>query len=346
MCEPRSNVTVDYAGALIHVRVDPSAAGPLSRVWSFFRPHVAVVPVAGPTPGAALTVEVLPYAAWTPRDEISADDTLIRKSPRRGNHVWGRSWVDDGSTTLHIAASETVLVLYDDAARVRIHLGEHSWYHVSDFLRDVLWELAAARGTFVHAAAVSGGHGVVAFVGDKGAGKTTTAVDFMRAGASFFTGDALYMPHGSRECYGFPDYPNVGWGTLRDTPDLYDAAVAAGREPGEDTDKVLLPYDIYETALGASFVPSPLPLVAVVLPQVSAPGAVRLVPSVPASTLEPGHRRTTDPDQGWEPFLRRLSGERRVAGAPVLDDVRWFARQGLGRPSAADIARVMGADGT
>ncbi len=340
---------IGYAGHRITADVAADAADVVDRVWRFVRPHFTVEPTE---PGATAPVHV----AFRSRDRWSApsaeaEPTLVRKARNPTKHVWGRCWRRAGAEVIEVPQSGTVFELSADGGSATVYVSDRSQYHASDFVRDLMWDLALATGRFIHASAVAWGGEAIAFAGEKGAGKTTTAIDFLTAGAAFATGDVLHLRFGSEgECHSFPDFPHVGWGTLRSFPEMAGPLAELGLEEGADGDKILLPHDWYETSLGAKQAAAPLLLKAIVLPQVDGPGAPVIEPAeADPDCLASMPRETTDPDQGYEPFLRRAR-ERAGGGGPAETDLsgfaalRWYRRTGFGRLSPEAMAAVLGSD--
>jgi hypothetical protein len=345
-------LAMGYAGQEVTVSVHPAAERQAAPALAFVRPHFSVVPCVSGA-GASLSVEILPLSDWRQRTD-AGEQTRIRVARTHTRHVWASRWRAGGRTTIAVESSRTVFDLADDGSAARIHVSDTSRYHLSDLLRDVMWELASAggNGRFIHAAAVSDGRAVVAFTGSKGAGKTTTALDFVHAGAGFYSGDILFLDSDGAAVHSFPDYPGVCWGTLRAFPRLFDAAVGLGLTPSpNDGQKVLLPHDFYRTALGVRKVAPPLPLCAVIAPDIAAPGDARLVPAPPGyEHFAAMSRHTSGPGEGWEPFLAAVAGRaagsanRRPGGAAmgqVWPKVPWYARLGRGRLPVEDIGRVL-----
>lgn len=339
-----------FAGQRIFASISDEAAADAALVLDFVQPHFSVG--RGPRPERAIAIEIRPLVEWR-RPDTAGSRTLVRKGRTEQKHLWGTRWTGPETTTIEIPTSRTALELAADGRSARVFITATSRYHLSDFFRDIFWELAEAGGAgiFVHAAAVCDGTGVIAFTGDKGAGKTTTALDFAHAGADFYSGDVLFMDSAGSAVFSFPDYPGVCWGTIRAYPRLLEAVVGMGHTPSEvDSDKILLPHDIYQSALGVRKAAPPLPLHAVVLADVSAAGPGRLEPveSRP-DLLAPMQRKTSDPEEGWEPFLREVRKSAiRTAGASAEKSsqaaqpaVPWSARRGLTRVPQSEIAAFL-----
>jgi hypothetical protein len=314
----------------------------MEPVVRFVQPHFQIAAAA--RIGAAILIEFLGRTAWE-RPAGDGERTLIRRRTP-GKHVWGERWRARGRTVLHVPSSDTAFDLADDGGHARVYVADGSRYHASDLLRDVMWELAAAEGTFIHAAAVTDSAGVIAVTGPKGAGKTTTAVDLVHSGCAFYTGDVLFVADTTNAAYSFPDYPHVGWGTLRTFPRLLSAVTSLGLRPSDDAEKVLLPHDLYQTVLGVAQSPPPLPLHTVVVPDLDAQGPARIVPVPPRpELLARMERQTSDPGEGWEPFLAMVGAQAaakdtRHGWLESERELRWYARLGAGRVPVEQLRAV------
>jgi len=341
-----------FAGEEVVLDVHDEARRQIAPVLDFVRPHFSPEPIDA-LHASCLRIEIVPFGLWE-EPTGTAEITRVRRARREERHLWGKRWHRAGRKVIAVDSSQTVFDLAEDGTDARVYVSDSSHFHVTDFIRDLFWELALSGGAghFVHAAAVSGGMGAVAFVGAKGAGKTTTALDFIHAGADFYSGDVLFVDSAGSAAHSFPDYPGICWGTLRVYPKLFEAAVELGRTPAQaDSDKILLPHDFYWRALGVPKAAPPLPLQAIVSVNVTRGGAARLRRSDPAyELLEPMHRKTSDPGQGWQPFLvamkRRRTLAAEVAGLAVeriRPAVPWYERSGRGRLDVAQISDVLAA---
>ncbi|MFD7548333.1 hypothetical protein [Streptomyces sp. NPDC059816] len=336
-------LSIRFAEQEISATIHLDAEQAVEPVLAFLQPHFSVDPL-DPAAGRGLPLRISPLIGWT-RPSAEPRQTMVRKGRSADTHVWGDLWQVDNRTVIEIRSSHTVFDLANDGSDLHVYVSDTSRYHLSDFLREAMWELAVVGGgTFIHAASVGNGQAAVALVGDKGAGKTTTALDLVQGGADFYSGDILFTYADSGQMYSYPDYPGVCWGTIRANPALLSATAELGLAPSpDDGAKVLLPHDIYWTALSVQKSAPPLPLGAIVIANVSAPGPARIEPAAPQwDLLETLDRGGSAPGEGWEPFLYEAG--RRYAhpgGIPLTSslrpDVPWYTRLGRGRPSLEDI---------
>ncbi|CBG71127.1 conserved hypothetical protein [Streptomyces scabiei 87.22] len=340
-------LSIRFAAQEISATVHADAEQAIAPVLAFVQPHFSVDPV-DPIQTHGLPLRISPLADWT-RPSGEPQRTMVRKGRSDASHVWGDLWQVEDRTVIEIKSSRTVFDLAADGSGVHVYVSDTSRYHLSDFLREAMWELAAVGGgTFIHAASVSNGQVAFALVGDKGAGKTTTALDLVRGGADFYSGDILHVTTDAGQVYSYPDYPGVCWGTIRANPELLKAAEELGLEQSpDDGAKVLMPHDIYGTALGVRKSAPPLPLGAIIIANVSAPGAARIESAAPRwDLLETLERPGSDPGEGWEPFLDEAGRRYARSGSelrtsPLRPDVPWYTRLGRGRPSPEEIAGLL-----
>lgn len=146
------------------------------------------------------------------------------------------------------------VTLYGEADTAFIHLIELVRYY------GLLTE--QARGTVVlHSAAVRhrDSDDVVALVGAKGTGKTTTMFSMLESGEYvYFSGDKLLLDQtdDGLRVRGWPDYPHIGMGTLRGHPELADQLgvdlVSGDGTHLPDQHKVLLEPSRFLAAVGGA----------------------------------------------------------------------------------------------
>ncbi|MBT2337096.1 hypothetical protein J7E49_24735 [Variovorax paradoxus] len=189
------------------------------------------------------------------------------------------AWDADMRVGYRYSIARREVAFYGDEATAFIHLIELVRYF------GLLVE--QAKGTAVlHSSAVFDEKtgGVIAIAGVKGAGKTTTMLDLVLGqGHRYFSGDKLLLDvvDGRLRARGWPDYPHVGLGSLRQHPALVERlgsqAVAALDATRPDSDKILLTPEAFASAVGRSPIGSGW-LERIVLPEVAVDAALRARP--------------------------------------------------------------------
>ena len=172
-----------------------------------------------------------------------------------------RGALDDG-TQLAWDAHTGVGYRYSVARREVAFYGDEAtaFIHLIELVRYFGLLVEQAKGTAIlHSSAVLDGKtgGVIAIAGVKGAGKTTTMLDLVLGqGHRYFSGDKLLLDvvDGRLRARGWPDYPHIGLGSLRQHPALIerlggqaDAALDPARA---DSDKILLTPEAFAGAGG------------------------------------------------------------------------------------------------
>jgi hypothetical protein len=193
--------------------------------------------VAGLVIASSIRLDPLPPAAGSPR---RADWCLsaARASPEQDPATWFRRWYDpDGRLWLSFGRLEEGFRLrFAHSAvfdvnpatrliRVRREPGTPTRTLRHIFLNQVLPLLAASEERLVlHASAVTGPGGAIAFVGPGGLGKSTLAGAMTRRGHSLLTDDALVLEWRDARVAVRPTFPE-----LRLWPDSSRALAAGGR---------------------------------------------------------------------------------------------------------------------
>ncbi len=190
-----------------------------------------------------------------------------------------RGALDDG-TQLAWDAHAGVGYRYCVARREVAFYGDEAtaFIHLIELVRYFGLLVEQAKGTAIlHSSAVLDERtgGVVAIAGIKGAGKTTTMLELVLGqGHRYFSGDKLLLDvvDGRLRARGWPDYPHIGLGSLRQHPALIERlgreAEAALDPARPDSDKILLTPEAFAAAVGRSPVGSGW-LERIVLPEVA-----------------------------------------------------------------------------
>ena len=255
-----SEVRLSNGGVLLDVRCVASTGALADALMNFLGPWFAPVSDEGI---ADLTINL------RSGDEFSAlmrarctEPFILRRSTaaifnlevKRGTSANGLklAWDEQRQVGYAIDTATACVDLYGSLETAFIHLIELVRYY------GLLVE--QARGAVVlHSAAVRlrGSDEIVAIVGAKGAGKTTTMLSLVASGEyDYFSGDKLLLDsvNGGLRARGWPDYPHIGIGTLRNHPDLA-RRLEVGMEsddgqPLPDQHKVLLEPARFLAAIG------------------------------------------------------------------------------------------------
>lgn len=245
---------------VIELHTGPDSEALASALRSFLSPWFALVPDGA---RADLMLALEPAAAFPGAWRAACTQPLvIRRSTAAMFNLTVLSGQGEGGLLLAWDPQREVgyaidrvrrhVTFYGDASRAFIHLIELVRYYV------LLIE--QSLGTLVlHASAVSGLHDgeVTGIVGAKGAGKTTTMLSLVASGEyHYFSGDKLLLDQvdGVLRVRGWPDYPHIGLGTLRQHPALCERlGVALQADDGmslPDQHKVLIEPARLLAALG------------------------------------------------------------------------------------------------
>jgi hypothetical protein len=181
------------------------------------------------------------------------------------------------------AARRTGYRVAAERHRVELFASADSYFHLMELVRYYALVVEEARGSVVLQAAgiADDGDGrthAIAICGPKGAGKTTTMLRRVLAGEGVcLSGDRLLLRldgSGTPVVRGWPDYPHVGLGTLREVPELarrcgvdVEGMLQRGRAL---TDKLVLDPDAYYGGLLRAAAAEVTPLASVLFPDVRA----------------------------------------------------------------------------
>lgn len=267
----------------LRLRTDEASRPLATRLRTFLSPYLWIGTGDDPPD---LTLELRPADSFLPewRERCTVPMT-IRETYAIGFtlKVMRGAW-DDG-TQLAWDADMRVGYRYDTARREVVFHGDETtaFIHLIELVRYFGLLVEQSRGTAIlHSSAVIDGTsgGVVAIAGVKGAGKTTTMLDLVLGrGNGYFSGDKLLLDvvDGRLRARGWPDYPHIGLGSLRQHPALVErlgSQAAAALDPTRaDSDKILITPEAFAGALGRSPVGSGW-LERIVLPEVAMDSAL------------------------------------------------------------------------
>ena len=240
----------EYAGSKIAV-FDYLRNRSFSRIEAFFNTHFNIdksVKHYVDNEGVLATISVLDIEKC--RDYIPEVDGL------RGEHFIIRNSKTEKFrlSATEINTGEYTVIKYDDSNTIlaicgkyiRAFISEESEVAVIELIRDLVMKDQENRGNlFLHAAAVEKDGLAYVICGVGGAGKTTTLLELINhQDYSFLSGDkVLFLCEDKRiHAMGWPDYPNLGIGTIRRWEQLTQIA-PPDISSREATDKVLLDFE-------------------------------------------------------------------------------------------------------
>ena len=208
------------------VSVDPGVQHVAAPILRFFQG--ALRPPADEAPTAHLYLRPYAQAEADRHRALPSRPVIIRRSTAAPFNL-DAAMSRDGHW-LHYLNAHTLLSLpriwEEGNTPILAAISQRSRVQMVDFIRNWLIRLLEQRGVvFLHASAILSPRGVVAFLGPKGAGKTTALLSCLADGAAYFTGDKLLLIWDGQQVRSLPwwDWPHVGLGTLRGFPDLADA---------------------------------------------------------------------------------------------------------------------------
>ncbi|RMV71068.1 hypothetical protein ALP05_200120 [Pseudomonas caricapapayae] len=275
----------------ISLQVEDDPAGLAKRLIAFFTPYL-LVENNDATPDLTVCLHA-PQAfkdSWKARCQTPH---LIRKSYAEGFtlKVW-QGDLPNGDSVAWDPESKVGYRCSISTRKVDFYGAEDAFIHLIELVRYYGLLVESAKGSAVlHSSAVVSlsRESVTAFAGVKGAGKTTTMLEYLLAGKhSYYSGDKLLLDvqDGRVRARGWPDYPHIGLGSLRQHPRLieeFPELTGMINDPAcADRHKVLIAPERFAEVFGRAPTGSSW-LDEVVLPQVTQSAEV---PPQPLSTAE------------------------------------------------------------
>lgn len=290
------------------------------------------------------------------------EPVAIRKSSAPIFNLHIRKSADDSGPVLAWDEDRQVGYCIDRQARhIHFYGGDNAFVHLVELVRYYSLWIEEARGTtLLHSAAVvSVATGaVVAIVGHKGAGKTSTMLAMATSGTHrYFSGDKLLIDlvEGRLRARGWPDYPHIGVGALRQHRALVeDLGLALKTNDGTmlpDRHKLLVDPLRFMSAIGGSPAGSGwlekllLPRIDADVPYSQRPMNLQEKQALPPETLfEWPHEFFTATWHGLRP--EGAANERVVSPAvqQALWDLPWLACDG--KPNVTDFSPVVSKEST
>jgi len=202
--------------------------------------------------------------SWEWKKQCRLEHQIRHSSAEAFNLILMRGELADGT---HVAWNErdtTGYAFTQGTQQMDMYVSNNSFIHLIEFFRYYLLLLEVSRGSMLlHASAVENtvSGKIVAICGAKGAGKTSTMLNLLESSRfRYFSGDKLLvdMHDNALRVRGWPDYPHVGVGSLRQHPKLCHRIGLVTSEPpmsvANDSDKYLFTPELFYSALGKPFV--------------------------------------------------------------------------------------------
>ncbi|RQP21969.1 hypothetical protein DZC73_25160 [Albitalea terrae] len=254
----------------------PDPCGLAERLCRFLSPYL--LPTAETT-SCDLEVRLAPpeafLASWK---ACCTQPATIRETYAEGFTLKVKQgWLDDGRLVAWDEDKQVGYLIDRNRRHVDFHGGAGAFIHLIELVRYHGLLVEQAKGTAIlHSSATLNEDtgGAIAIAGMKGAGKTTTMLERVVNGRQrYFSGDKLLLDviDGRVRARGWPDFPHIGLGTLRQFPSLIKALGDDLRSLVDsdmpDQKKILLQPETFAGLIGRSPVGTAW-LDEIVLPQV------------------------------------------------------------------------------
>lgn len=249
----------------------------IDRIFNFFCSHFEMDENLIGKPIA--TIEVNPYEQFNRGSYPTAEfeNVVIRRSSAKEFNLEGDKANVDDLEIIDSQGTGTAFVLNSKKKTVKAYLSLGSHVQFVELIRDLIIKHEEHCGTLIlHAAAAVDHHGNgVVVVGNKGAGKSTFLLDLVgRQGYNFISGDKVFIrnKNGIALLYGWPEFPHLGYDTLKGHPALIEELSKAGYTIDDlyMKDKLLFTSDILQKAFGYAVKKNGVPLRNVIFPNVQA----------------------------------------------------------------------------
>jgi len=191
----------------------------LKEIQEFFRNYFTIETVSVNS-DCDIYIRFYPYSKFDNRTFTSLDfqHVVIRNSSAEQFCFEGDTASKNSIEWIHCPSTKTALLFYHEEKTIVAFITSSSHYQIVDLIRCLVINNEEYKGTMIlHASGVVYNDSGIAFVGSKGAGKTTFSLDLAKQeGVYFFSGDKLFLrlQNDGIVMHPWPDYPHVGTGTI------------------------------------------------------------------------------------------------------------------------------------
>jgi len=277
-------ITVRFGPVCVHYSVEESLKDVCSPVFRFFKSHFEICPGHEGEANFSFNVSAIESAPDSPFNNLKWFPILADPNSRNKVTLFDKR-ARQGATEFLFNTNEPNALLVFDRLRSQVHLymssepsnGPPLFNCCKQLLwltREIFAYLAVKRGAIIlHASGVVVDGQAIAIVGPKGAGKSTILLKLIdRLNLSFLSGDKLFLFPNDHQLHvrGWPDYPHLGLGTIRQFPQLIRRLESRNYNlEGRDDKKIVIDPDLLRDAFGYSYARGTYPLLKLILPSIS-----------------------------------------------------------------------------
>lgn len=257
-----NSIFISNNNLFVKINYENSCLGILQRFLAFITPNFWTVDnIEAPLD---LTLDLLWHQKFPLAWKKKCQENLIirRSSAEIFNLVVDCGKLSEDEYLAWDANYETGYKWKKDNPHMAMYVNNESFIHLVEFFRYYLLAIESSKGSLIlHATGlenVKTGQ-IIAICGSKGAGKTSAMLNLVLSGKfKYFSGDKLLVDLKNDELRvrGWPDYPHVGVGSLRQHPSFCNKIGLSILYPPlsdlEDRDKLLFSPELFYGALGKS----------------------------------------------------------------------------------------------
>lgn len=222
-----------YVMEFLHSRLNILLESPysLERVFSFFESHFTIRENVSDEHAITTIVFTQDLTMFEDVDFTDGNDFYIRKSASPFFTIPGKKIERNGREYIYCVKTGSLLALDTKQKRITVMMNGQDPIQeellLIELIRDLVLKNEENNGVMVvHATCAYKDGESMLIVGPKGAGKSTTLLEFItKFGYLFMSGDKtfLWIENGQLLSSGWPDYPHLGLGTLSKYPELVSA---------------------------------------------------------------------------------------------------------------------------